>query len=277
MRRIEEAVEALNKEAYTERDIALAGACVTLGYDGAVRIERGYVRPEDEPKAKGKAKDAEAEKAGGPAPLPEKLVAELTAYRTSALRNELARHPGIALAALVHTLALDLFFTDCVSCLEIRPKRTWLTNHAPGIDESAAERESAERHETWRVRLPESPEALWDYVRGLADDELMSLLAHCVSLTANAVQLRSQWPKASAHAGVLAREVNLDMTRYWQPSAANYLARVSKERIPEAVREGVSEQAAQSIAAMKKQAMAEAAEKALADKGWLPALLRQAA
>ena len=41
------------------------------------------------------------------------------------------------------------------------------------------------------------------------------------------------------------------------------------------MREGVSGQAAENIARMKKPAMAEAAERALTGKGWLPALLRQ--
>lgn len=63
---------------------------------------------------------------------------------------------------------------------------------------------------------------------------------------------------------------------YWQPTAASYFGRVSKERIVQAVREGVSPQAADNIASMKKQAMAEAAEAALAGKGWLPGLLRPA-
>jgi hypothetical protein len=53
---------------------------------------------------------------------------------------------------------------------------------------------------------------------------------------------------------------------YWQPTAASYFNRVSKERIVEVVREGVSAQAADNIARMKKQAMAEAAEAALAGK-----------
>jgi ParB family chromosome partitioning protein len=66
------------------------------------------------------------------------------------------------------------------------------------------------------------------------------------------------------------------MTAYWQPTAAGYFGRVSKERIRQAVREGVSEQAAQKIAGMKKLAMAEAAEAALSGKGWLPVLLRHA-
>jgi len=42
------------------------------------------------------------------------------------------------------------------------------------------------------------------------------------------------------------------------------------------VREGVSNEAADQMANMKKQGMAEAAEQLLAGTGWLPALLRTA-
>lgn len=85
---------------------------------------------------------------------------------------------------------------------------------------------------------------------------------------------KSQSFERADHGGILAQAVTLNMTAYWQPTVASYLSRVSKERILEAVREGVSEQAAQNIASLKKQQMAEAAEKLLADKGWLPDLLR---
>ena len=281
--RIEADIEALRKEEYKARDIALAGAFVTLASDGSVRIERGFVRAEDEPESKAKAEDQKGQRpakdADGLAPLSEKLVAELTAYRTSALRNELAQHPATALIALVHALTLATFFQGSEgSCLEIKPERTWLSGHAPGIDESVAEQQIAERHAAWGKRLPQKPEALWTFIHGLPEDERMGLLAHCVSLTANAIRApRESTDESEAHAAVLAREVGLDMVAYWQPTAANYFGRVSKERIVQAVREGASEQAAENIARMKKQAMAEAAEVALAGKGWLPALLRQAA
>ena len=280
MERIEAAVEALQKEAYAPRDLALAGAFVTLANDGSVRIERGFVRAEDDPKSKAKAVDQKgkgpAKDADGLAPLSQKLIAELTAYRTSALRNELAQHPATALIALVHSLALTTFYKASEgSCLEIMPKRTWLSGHAPGIDESPAEQQTAERHDAWAKRLPREPEALWAFIHGLSDDERMRLLAHCVSLTVNAIRApRQSADESDAHAAILAREVGLDMTVYWQPTAANYFGRVSKERIVQAVREGVSAQAAENIARMKKQAMAEAAEVALAGKGWLPAILR---
>lgn len=282
LERIEAAIEALRKEEYKARDVALAGAFVTLASDGAVRIERGFVRAEDEPQSKTKAEDRKshsAKDADGLAPLSDKLVAELTAYRTSALRNELAQHPATALIALVHALTLATFFEGSEgSCLEIMSKRVWVSGHAPDIDESVAEKQTAERHEAWGKRLPREAEALWTFIHGLSDDERLGLLAYCVSLTANAIRAPRQCADESeAHAAVLAREVGLDMTAYWQPTAASYFGRVSKERIVQAVRDGASEQAAQNIARMKKQAMAEAAEAALAGKGWLPALLAASA
>jgi ParB family transcriptional regulator, chromosome partitioning protein len=280
--RIEAAIEALRKEEYKARDIALAGPFVTLSSDGSVRIERGFVRAEDEPESKAKPADKKnrsAKDEDGLAPLSEKLVAELTAYRTSALRNELAQNPATALIALVHALALATFFEGSEgSCLEIVPKRAWLSGHAPGIGQSVAERQTAERHAVWSNGMPQKPEALWTFIYGLSDGGRMGLLAHCVSLTVNAIRAPRQCADESeANAAVLASQVRLDMEAYWQPIAASYFGRVSKERIVQAVREGASEQAAQNIARMKKQAMAEAAEAALAGKGWLPSVLRNAA
>jgi ParB family transcriptional regulator, chromosome partitioning protein len=282
LERIEKAVEGLNREHYKARDVALAGTFVTLAGDGSVRVERGFVRSEDEPQSKpkpGDRKHAEAKDTDGPAPLSEKLVAELTAYRTSALRNELAKHPATALIALVHALALATFFQGSEdSCLEIVPKSARLSGHAPGIEESVAETQIAERHQAWAKRMPQTPEALWTFIHGLSEDERSALLAHCVSLTVNAVRSpRNLADESGGSAAVLARELGLDMTAYWQPTAANYFGRVSKERIIEAVRNGVSQQAADNIVRMKKPAMAEAAEAVLAGKGWLPAQLARTA
>jgi ParB family transcriptional regulator, chromosome partitioning protein len=269
--RIEAAVEALQKEEFRKQDLALAGAIVTLAHDGTVRIERGYVRPEDDPQARTKGK-ANGKRHDGPAPLSEKLIAELTAYRTSALRNELALHPDVALVALVHALALDTFLPGTQgSCLEITAKRSRLASHAPGIEDSPAERQIAERHEAWGKRLPSDPAELWVFIDGLAQTDRLALLAHCVALSANTVETRGH--AEGHHAAPLVRAVGLDMAVYWQPNAANYLTRVNKERILEALREGGTNDL-ETVARLKKPAMAAAAEAALAGKGWLPQLLR---
>ena len=80
-----------------------------------------------------------------------------------------------------------------------------------------------------------------------------------------------------AQADRLARETGLDMVAAgWRPTVGNYLGRVTKPRILEAVREGAGERAAQLIDHLKKGDMAKEAERLLADTGWLPEPLRLA-
>ena len=73
----------------------------------------------------------------------------------------------------------------------------------------------------------------------------------------------------------LARAVNLDMVEAgWRPTVDNYLGRVTKSRILEAVREAKGESSAQLIDHLKKSEMAKEAERLLDDTGWLPEPLR---
>ena len=73
----------------------------------------------------------------------------------------------------------------------------------------------------------------------------------------------------------MAHAVGLDMVEAgWRPTVENYLGRVPKRRILEAVREGAGERAAQLIDHLKKGDMAKEAERLLADTGWLPESLR---
>ena len=60
----------------------------------------------------------------------------------------------------------------------------------------------------------------------------------------------------------------------WRPTVDNYLGRVTKPRILEAVREAKGEQSAQLIDHLKKAEMAKEAERLLEGTGWLPEPLR---
>jgi ParB family chromosome partitioning protein len=108
----------------------------------------------------------EGEQPDGPQPLSEKLVDELTARRTAALRNELALRPETALLAVIHALALAAFYNDReASCVEIVAKRTWLSSQAPGIDEASAETQIAIRQDMWAKRLPKDQGKLWVFLK----------------------------------------------------------------------------------------------------------------
>lgn len=273
--RLEQAIATLTGEsAYASDDTARAGAIVALTLNGDPRIERGFVRREDE-----RRDDAKKERTShdGPAPLSEKLTVELTAYRTLGLRHTLAQQPEIALIALIHALVSRLFypFAGDYSCLEIKPLTHHLASHAEGMADHEAMQALEAAHEAWAAQLPEDAEGLWDVLVALDPDSRLRILAHCTALTVNAVRAPAQNDATRlAHADALASAVSLDMHTFWQPTAAAYLGRVRKDRILEAVREGVSKEAADNLASMNKGAMAEAAEQRLANSGWLPPILR---
>jgi ParB family chromosome partitioning protein len=110
----------------------------------------------------------------------------------------------------------------------------------------------------------------------------MELLALCVSYGVNALFERPNPYSGSgvsqhgldvrmAQADRLARATGMNMVAAgWKPTVGNYLGRVTKSRILEAVREGAGERAAQLIDHLKKGDMAKEAERLLADSGWLP-------
>jgi len=289
---IEAALAAFGDDyAYAAEDVARGGVFVVLGHDGHPRIERGLIRPEDEqgrepdapeveaePEAE-EIEDGEVDEEEGLAPLSERLVLDLTAHRTLGLRDALASQPNVALIALVHALALRCFYPpyEQASCLEIKAVSAYLDGHAPGLSETAGGRRIAERHESWAQRLPREAAEAWVFIAALDGGALLDLLAHCVSLSVNAVRNPlDRKPAAWVHADALAGAVGLDMTAYWTATGRSYLGRVTKARIGEAVREAVSEEAANQIAALKKTEMAEAAEALLVGTGWLPPLLRTA-
>lgn len=277
--RLEDAIMAVRgEEVYQPDDIARAGAYVCIGTNGEPRIERGFIRAEDDSRPGKQAKVPKvAREEGEPAPLSEKLVAELTAHRTLALRFALGNAPELALTALVHALAAATFFSHDgkLSCVRVTPQSLYLGGHASGIADTPVAARIEERHRQWAEKMPEDSTGLWEFVRNMQPGQQLALLAHCVGLTVDAVKIpKSCNPAAESHADALSHALGFDMAAVWTPTTANYLGRVSKDRILEAVREGVSKEAADNLASLKKHAMAEAAEQRLSGKGWLPPLLR---
>ena len=312
---IEQALDAFEQcpVIYDPADIAIAGVFVSLDSDGSLSVDRGYVRPEDErpvdaegddtpeidggPVATpavqravitigGQPAESEDEEEDGVKPLPERLVIELTAHRTLALRNAVAEHPDIAMTLLLHKLVSDTFrHIAPTGCLEARVNHIFFSAQSEELKGSTPAREVAERHGRWGDHVPADDQALWDWLSHLDDGTRLDLLAHCVSFGVNALFERPN-PYGSgvsqhgldvrlAQADRLARATGLDMVvAGWKPTVGNYLGRVTKPRILEAVREGAGERAAGLIDHLKKGDMAKEAERLLADTGWLPEPLR---
>lgn len=311
---------------YDPAGIARAGVFVSISADGSLVVDRGYVRPEDEApavvKTDGDAADptiaegerqedefvsaptvlravvtiggepvaqAEPEEEDGIKPLPDRLLSELTAHRTLALRDAVGRNPHVAMTALLHKLARDTFrLGSTTGAVEASVREVYLPVQSDDLKDSTSAHSVDERHQDWKAELPEDDDALWNWLSALDEASRMALLAHCVSFGVNALY---QKPNPFGGSGVtehglrvrlaeadrLARATGLDMVEAgWRPTVRNYLGTVTKARIVEAVREGAGERPAQLIEHLKKGDMAKEAERLLADSGWLPEPLRLA-
>ncbi len=304
---------------YDPADMASGGAFVSIDAEGGLLVDRGYVRPQDEAPlaepdgggvgaeeagAEGSLSPSAARKtvvtiAGGPVepaededgavkPLPERLLLELTAHRTLALRDAVAGNPDVALTVLLHKLVADAFHTPGASggCLEAAVRSVFLAVQAPDLKDSPSARSIAARHEGWRADVPHDDQALWDWLAALDEASRLALLAHCVSAGVNALVekvdrsggfglTQHRLDQRLAQADRLAGAVGLDMADAgWRPTVDGYLGRVSKARILDAVREAKGERSAQLIEPLKKADMAREAERLLEGTGWLPEPLR---
>ncbi|QGM99843.1 ParB/RepB/Spo0J family partition protein [Methylocystis parvus] len=291
---------------YDRGEIARAGVFVSIDYNGRLKVERGFVRPEDEARkeggpfaAAGEARsgatlsagdatagvDAKSGIATSP-PVEEEvetspklsglMIVELSAHRTVAMRLSLASNPQAAFLAATHALALNAFYsTTSHSCLDLSERSVTLGSHAPDIGDSLAARTLLESSGNWQMRLPADAGDLWSWL--LAQDETVraELFALCIALSVNALNM--PWERrtgALRHADHLAEHLALDMRGFWSASVESFLGKVTKAHILAAVREAKGDETAEMIAHLKKADMAVEAERLLQGTGWLPDGLR---
>jgi len=305
------ALDALDDRPYIfdPEDVARGGAFISLAANGEPKIERGFLRPGDEPVAEPEGGDADGDdgdgEGGGDAvappanggisvngrpvgveepeeddgklrPLSDRVIEDLTAARTVALRNALANDPVMAFIAALHVAVLKIFYRyGADSCLAITLEHTAFSQ-MQGLGDTVWAKEIEQRQESWGYDLPGNADEVWDYLIALDHDSRMALFAHCVSLSVNTtVQAWNRRTKETAHAKQLARSLGFGMVAAgWTPTVDNYLGRVTKAHILQAVREAKGEQSAQLIDHLKKPDMAREAARLLDGSGWLPEVLR---
>jgi ParB family chromosome partitioning protein len=278
-------------QGYAPEVRAVAGAIVTLDRNGEAVIHRGLLR-EAEAKAlrtldklrrgfgstEGEAANDEHEDDDAPkaASLSDRLAQRLSAHRTAALQIEVARHPQVALAALVHGMVQIILQPDAYGDglpLGVRlTVQDRLEGMAPDWPESPAAVALRELQQVAGVALPDDSAELFAVLLAKPQDELVRLLAVCVAATVDVVT-----PRATTHqrGEELAQAVGLDMAAWWKPTAEGYFKHVSKAAILDAVGEYAPEQV-NRLAKLKKADIASEAERLADGTGWMPAIFKAA-
>lgn len=269
---------------------AVAGAIVTLDREGEAVIHRGLLR-EAEAKAlrtleklrqgfgsaEGDAgNDDEGENAEQPkaASLSDRLAQRLSAHRTAALQIEVARHPQVAMAALVHgmvqTILQDNHYGHDLPFGVRLTVQGRLEGIAPDWPDSPAAVALRALRQVAGEALPQGSAELFATLLAMEQDELVRLLAVCVAATVDVVTPRATVQQPGAE---LAQAVGLDMAAWWKPTAESYFKHVSKAVIVEAVGEFAPSHVTR-LAKLKKGDIASEAERLAEGTGWMPAVFR---
>lgn len=300
---LEEIIDAIEQRPaiFDPADMACGGVFVSIDANGALKVEQGYVRPEDEASIErrdeansqhsgsGEAHpgstqtstqgvssgdtDVEAEASSK---LSDRLRTDLSTHRTIALWARLSADPEAAFLAATHALALNSFYGSAQhSCLDITLRSVQIGPHAPGIGDSPTAGALQETFGQWQLRLPQNPADLWGWLIAQSTEDRAALFAFCVGFGVNALYLPYERRSAAFdHADRLAEHLALDMRDFWRATVESYFGKVTKTQILAAVREAKGEATAQMIDHLKKADMAAEAERLLKGSGWLPEVLR---
>ena len=288
-------LEGSPSESYADEVKAITGAIVTVSHGGELRIERGCAKPGADTKAlralQGKDGGSRSGSAAYPAQersksesgaLSDKLVLDLSAHRTAAIRASLLARPDVALVAVTHALLVQTHYGCAVydrpTTFELSADT--LTNHpqrhCQGYQGSKAGQALTSARGRMTMLLPTSSRDLWAHLMERSQDQLLELLAYAAAQLVNglvASHNQANTDRVRA-ADALASALGLNMADWWVATAESFFGRVSKPVMLAAVAEVSTAQAAENIAGLKKAELAAEAEKRVAGKGWLPPLLR---
>lgn len=270
---------------WTEKQLSSCGVMLHLNSKGQLEIHRGLRRPVDK---KALVKQLKAE--GKPIPKTlqgevkeraahsERLMNDMTAHRTAALKAALIDSPHVALALVVHRLYLSMQHgyenSPLKLSLTIRSADS-LANLASEFPDSPAAQAIERATQHWGDVLPggdRSATTLQWFV-GQDDASLLDMLAFLSSLGIDDIHGREREGYQSSDA--LADALDLDMADWWKPTPGTYLNAVSKTQLIEAVTEQRGAEAAKVMASHKKGDAVAYAAGQLADTRWLPVPLRR--
>lgn len=287
--KIEADIDGLAPTSWPAEEVKLAGAVVTLTRDGVPKIERGLVRDEEvkalnalrrkaervEPQEDGESDQDGAEHPAPASRLSAKLVDELRAHKTLALRTVLAERPDAALRVLVFTLAERFVGSFASSPLDLKIEEEDVVRSITR-SESAAPEAYERIASSWRDRLPSEREHLWRYV---ADAEQAVLLELLAVMIAPGLDLRADARMSGAASQIrignlFAEAVALDMSQWWTASADSYFNHVKRDVILDAIREHKPGLCVPKLEKASKAELISRAKRVFKGSAWLPEPLR---
>lgn len=259
---------------YADADKARGGVVLLLDDDGELEIFRGMVSPEVARKEAREQRIASGEVKKSR--ISAKLSQDLSVHKTAAVRYEVMNSPALAYDAMLVSMVIKTFYHVGKSPLTVTFSPVSLTSYSKTVAEASEAYQALEMvREEWESRLPESPNDVWAFIRGMEQDEKALLFAVCAAGLVNCIDYERGGNGYGLATAELEAFANVDMVNWWRPTKTTYLAHVKKAQVIEAVEDAHGKRYSKNLSTMKKDALHEQAEKLLDGQGWLPPELRK--
>ncbi len=272
LEREEETIQAEAEEKWPADVMQKSGVVIGIDRNGELVIEAARLKPGQKAgKDGGVAGTAKpTATAKGAKPKKPDLSADLTTtllqHRAAAIRATLVTQPGLAGDLLLTALVGQLFGNAHYGLFDVRA--TDIHDQTAGKAQDLVACEARKRVDEARkaLAIPRKQGDVLPWIQKLDDAAWSQLFGVCAAhmlhnLGANDLR---------AFDAVLP----IDMASWWTVGAENFLARVSKPLILEAVAEARGKDAAAKLATLKRDPLIAEAGKLLAGTGWLPKPLR---
>lgn len=262
-------------------DIQFAGVYFYPDNSGNISYQYGLVKREDSKKldaflkgsnsADGSSSNSEQESAG----FSQAIKDSLAAYRGLALQAELIKRPDVALVLVCHTLVMSRFnsrgWERFITC-SVESITGLIKTNAPDYDRTSAGVIIQAECDKWAEKFPKESDELLEYLFTLTQQELLEILTLCMSF---GLMTHQSDRESNKRFKKLADLMQVDMRKWFTPTADNYFNRLKKPQIvadlneAQVGTEGISD-------SMKKGDIAKVAEKLiLKNESWLPELMRK--
>ena len=288
-------IEALQKarQPYAAADQAIAGCVVTIGHDGALRVEKGLVRPEDIPVAAEQTEDpadGDAEiavtrpnvtppKSSAPVPISDpattlrkvdgisaSLADDLRASRQHILRAHLAADYDVAFDAMLYALceqALSRSYGTEALHISISPflAQNRETLHVDTVAQKMLDALEQDLAVEWmRLEKPDDFRAM----SALPLPQKQALFAWAVGLAIKPQLLSDNHPTPIIEE--IGSRLDVDVAACWRPTASTYWGRVNKGHAVSMARKLVGDDYAEERSRERKGDIAAAMERAFAEQ-----------
>ena len=287
-------IEALQKarQPYAAADQAIAGCVVTIGHDGALRVEKGLVRPEDIPVAAEQTEDpadgdteiavtrpnVSPPTSSAPVPVSDpattlrkadgisaSLADDLRASRQHILRAHLAADYDVAFDAMLYALceqALSRSYGTEALNISISPflVQNRETLHADTVAQKMLDALGQDLAVEWMtLEKPEDFRAM----SALPLPQKQALFAWAVGLAIKPQLLSDNHPTPIIEE--IGARLDVDVAACWRPTASTYWGRVNKGHAVSMARKLVGDDYAEERSRERKGDIAAAMERAFAE------------